>query len=228
MTHIVIHNSSQVAQEYLLTLAGKLLGRKIRGLDELGANPDFHALSKGKESIGIEDVKKLQKEMVYQPYQEQFQIGVIFNAHNLTTEAQNALLKTLEEQPATTEYILLVNNERNLLPTIISRGIRHYVKTGAPKKEARAGRPEVLDMDLIEQFTLIEKLAKEGGVDALLESLLRYFRDSLREGIKKGTEEKVVANRKGIETVTTAQVRLKANGNKKLVLENMMLHLQDI
>jgi hypothetical protein len=228
MTHIVIHNSSNVAQEYLLTLTGKLLGRKIPQLTDLQSNPDFHGLAKGGESIGIEDVKKLQKEMVYQPFQEDFQIGVIFNAHNLTTEAQNALLKTLEEQPATTEYILLVNNEKNLLPTIVSRGIKHYVKTRSPKKEAKPPRPEILDMDLVDQFAQIEKLAKEGGINPMLESLLHYFRNSLTEGIRKKREEEVAANRRAVETVTTAQIRLKANGNKKLVLENMMLHLQDI
>ncbi len=226
MTHIIIHNNLQAREEYLLSLVSRLLQREFVSLKELSSNPDYHSISKGNESIGIEDVKKLQKEMVFQPFQEISQIAVIPNSHNLTHEAQNALLKTLEEQPGATEYILLVNNEKNLLPTIISRGVKHYVKTEKAEKEETYAKPEVLEMDLVERFALVEGLVKNGGYEELLESLLHYFRQEMREAIVRSKDELVQSNRKAIETVTTAQTRLKANGNKKLVLENMLLHLE--
>ena len=48
-------------------------------------------------------------------------ICLIYQAENLTTEAQNALLKTLEEPPPSTHLILLTSNHHRLLDTIISR-----------------------------------------------------------------------------------------------------------
>lgn len=72
-------------------------------------------------SIGIEDVRKLQQKLFLKPYKSTDKASIIHDAHMLTIEAQNALLKILEEPPDHTYIILSAENQDRLLPTIISR-----------------------------------------------------------------------------------------------------------
>src|ERR1700744_3250250 len=76
---------------------------------------------KATQSIGIEDIKKLQEKLFLKPIRSQTKLVVIEDAHLLTTEAQNALLKVLEEPPANTNIILAAETKELLLPTILSR-----------------------------------------------------------------------------------------------------------
>lgn len=73
------------------------------------------------QSIGIEEVKNMQKKIFLKPIKSPTKAVVIEDAHLLTTEAQNALLKVLEEPPANTIIILGTDTKEALLPTILSR-----------------------------------------------------------------------------------------------------------
>lgn len=73
------------------------------------------------QSIGIEEIKRVQKKIFLKPIKSAQKAVIIEDAHLLTTEAQNALLKVLEEPPAQTIIILGVNTKEALLPTILSR-----------------------------------------------------------------------------------------------------------
>lgn len=74
-------------------------------------------------SIGIEEIRNLEQFLSLKvPRNVIFNRGIIIeNADRLTTEAQNALLKTLEEPPEGTIIILTAPHEKTLLPTIVSR-----------------------------------------------------------------------------------------------------------
>jgi DNA polymerase III delta prime subunit len=74
-----------------------------------------------KSSIGIEDVKNMQKKLFLKPLKSPAKALLIEESHLLTTEAQNALLKVLEEPPSNTIIMLLSESKESLLPTIISR-----------------------------------------------------------------------------------------------------------
>lgn len=71
--------------------------------------------------IGIEQVREMQKEIAYKPYQSDWKIYIIDGADKMTPEAANSLLKTLEEPPHYAILILLAWELDKLLPTIISR-----------------------------------------------------------------------------------------------------------
>ncbi len=83
-------------------------------------DPDFLFLD-SENSIGIDQIRKLQKKLSFKPFQSNFKIAFINHAENLTLPAQQALLKNLEEPPAHTIIILSAPNSDLLLPTIISR-----------------------------------------------------------------------------------------------------------
>ena len=76
------------------------------------------------KAIGIEAVRQLEKFLALKvpgKAKEHDRAVVLENAHLLTPQAQNALLKTLEEPPAGTVLILTVNHGQSVLPTIRSR-----------------------------------------------------------------------------------------------------------
>ena len=59
--------------------------------------------------------------MEIKPYKYKYKIFIVENADNMTVQAQNALLKTIEEPPAYGIIILISTNYEQFLPTIISR-----------------------------------------------------------------------------------------------------------
>ncbi|MCL5433266.1 MAG: DNA polymerase III subunit [Patescibacteria group bacterium] len=73
------------------------------------------------EKLGIEQIRNMQKRVFLKPFKSKIKISVIQNAEKLTTEAQNALLKVLEEPPSDTIIILTTTNKEHLLATILSR-----------------------------------------------------------------------------------------------------------
>ncbi len=74
-----------------------------------------------KSSIGIDQIRQLQKEIAYKPYEGSHKIYLIKEADKLTEQAANSLLKTLEEPPPFAVIILLVEELSRILPTVISR-----------------------------------------------------------------------------------------------------------
>jgi len=78
-------------------------------------------LPEGKAEISIDLVRELQAFMMLAPYESPFKIGLLLNFHQATIQAQNALLKTLEEAPERARLILTADAAENLLPTIVSR-----------------------------------------------------------------------------------------------------------
>lgn len=73
------------------------------------------------KAVGIGDVREVQKKIYLKPFKSDFKAVLIDATAGITIEAQNALLKTLEEAPNDTIIILQVLNSDELLPTILSR-----------------------------------------------------------------------------------------------------------
>ncbi|MFH1533482.1 MAG: hypothetical protein ABID64_00950 [Nitrospirota bacterium] len=92
--------------------------------NELGVRSyDTHRLIPKEQSltIGIADIRTWQRELFLTPLTSPYTIGIIPNAQLLTIEAQNALLKTLEEPPTHTKIYIESQSSSSLLPTILSR-----------------------------------------------------------------------------------------------------------
>ncbi|MCR5357357.1 MAG: DNA polymerase III subunit [Lachnospiraceae bacterium] len=75
-------------------------------------------------TIGVEDVRlQIVSDVYVRPYSSRWKIYIVNDAEKLSIQAQNALLKTLEEPPEYVVIMLLTSNISSLLPTIISRSI---------------------------------------------------------------------------------------------------------
>jgi DNA polymerase-3 subunit delta' len=123
---------------------------------ENNRHPDVHIFESGESEIKIEYIRQLQREVNLKPYEGRTKVFIIDNAHRLTAEASNALLKILEEPAARSLIILISDKPALLFKTIISR-----CKTlkFAPLKRA----------------ALQEILKKDYSIDNNLSYFLAYF-----------------------------------------------------
>lgn len=84
-------------------------------------HPDFLIIEPDGNLIKIEQIRNMQKKIQEKPIISKRKIYIINDADKMTKEAQNCLLKTLEEPPEYISIILIGNNESSFLPTIKSR-----------------------------------------------------------------------------------------------------------
>jgi DNA polymerase-3 subunit gamma/tau len=85
-----------------------------------GASPDIVEIDAA-SNRGIDDIRDLRERVRYAPVQLRSKVYIIDEAHQITGAAANAFLKTLEEPPAHTRFILATTDPEELLPTIVSR-----------------------------------------------------------------------------------------------------------
>src|SRR3712207_6138992 len=85
-----------------------------------GASPDFIEIDAA-SNRGIDDIRDLRERVRYAPAQLRSKVYIIDESHQITGAAANAFLKTLEEPPAHTRFILATTEPEELLPTIVSR-----------------------------------------------------------------------------------------------------------
>lgn len=90
---------------------------------ESSNNPDvFYVKAAKTKSIGVDDIREQIVEKVkIKPYSYERKIFIVDEADTMTVQAQNALLKTLEEPPKYVLIILIAENMENFLPTVLSR-----------------------------------------------------------------------------------------------------------
>jgi DNA polymerase III subunit delta' len=87
-----------------------------------GVHPDVLAIEPGESgSIKIDQVRDAIDRSAYRPFEGKRRVVIIDEADALVPEAQNALLKTLEEPPAASTFVLVTSRADVLLPTVLSR-----------------------------------------------------------------------------------------------------------
>ncbi len=92
-----------------------------KGLIEKSKHPDFKLWETDKKYIGVSTIRNLQEGLFLSKTQSKRKVVMINEGEKLTTQAQNALLKILEDPPEETTFLILVENLSKLLPTLISR-----------------------------------------------------------------------------------------------------------
>ncbi|MBQ7065455.1 MAG: DNA polymerase III subunit delta [Lachnospiraceae bacterium] len=98
--------------------------------------PDIiHVLHEKPNTIGVEDIRnKINNDIGIKPYSSPYKIYIMNEGEKMTVQAQNALLKTLEEPPAYGIIMILTTNLDTLLPTILSRCVVLNMKPVADEK----------------------------------------------------------------------------------------------
>ncbi len=228
MTTLIIHPKFEIQQKYAQDIAQDYLGQ-IFNWEKL--HPDLHILDgRDHNSIGIDDVRNLIKHVQYQPYSAPFQVGIIFLANLLTIEAQNSLLKTLEEPGPTTQFILTTPHEKYLLATISSRSNKIYVKEGLQTEEQGTDASDFFQKELADQLIDIDELLnaekeEPGKIKEFLASLLITFRQQLLTATTVKDAKLADEISQKIRKINKALYYISRNANKRLTLENLVLQL---
>ncbi len=88
---------------------------------EGGNHADLHQIRSAEPRIKIAEVREAERALSLRPVEGQRKVLLIEDAHKLTVEAQNALLKTLEEPRGAAHLVLTTSRLLNVLPTVVSR-----------------------------------------------------------------------------------------------------------
>lgn len=162
-------------------------------------------------TISVDDIRtQINNDVAIKPYSSPYKIYIVNEAEKMTPQAQNAILKTLEEPPAYVVILLLTSNVDALLPTILSRCVILNMKPVADEKVRKFLMQELQVPDYKADVCVAFARGNIGKAKALASSedfenvknealsLLKYVRDmELHEivaAIKKITEYKLEVN----------------------------------
>lgn len=183
------------------------------------------------QSIGIETVKLMQKKLFLKPIKSAIKLLVIEEAHLLTPEAQNALLKILEEPPDNTHIILATETKEALLPTILSRcqifELEEEKKTLSEKtyEELSQFIEELPELSLGDRLKKAEILAKDKDkAISWIETLILMLREKLLGNIILGTTEGVIPGSDSEHTPQGTGARMTNIDYTKLLKALQKLH----
>ncbi|MFB0972810.1 MAG: DNA polymerase III subunit delta' C-terminal domain-containing protein [Neofamilia sp.] len=96
------------------------------------SNPDYLFITSDNGTIKKEQISELINFLAIRPFDSKYKVVIVEHFHTATIDAQNALLKTLEEGPVYGKIILLSENSRSILETVLSR-VKLYRFNPIPK-----------------------------------------------------------------------------------------------
>ncbi|WQX78779.1 DNA polymerase III subunit gamma/tau [Helicobacter pylori] len=194
----------------------------------------------GASNRGIDDVRNLIEQTRYKPSFGRYKIFIIDEVHMFTTEAFNALLKTLEEPPSHVKFLLATTDALKLPATILSR-TQHFRFKKIPENSVISHLKTILEKEQVSyESSALEKLAHSGqgslrDTITLLEQAINYCDNAI-------TESKVAAMLGAIDRsvledffqslINQDEARLQEryvileNYETESVLEEMMLFLK--
>lgn len=137
---------------------------------------DRHELTESGSSIGIAETKSFLSLLKLTPMLSEYAVGIIRHAHLMTPEAQNSLLKILEEPSPRCRFIICSPETERMLPTVVSRC---FVKP-APRKALPAVDPKVsLLLEELPHLSEGQLLAKTDTIAATREDSRTFMVNAL-------------------------------------------------
>ena len=189
--------SGRAANAYLLVggvrgMAGELAERVLHllfGPGDLRVHPDIHRLMPEKKTriISVEAMRERMIEpMEKTTFMGGWKAGVVLGADRLRTESANAFLKTLEEPPPHTLFLLLSERPEQLLPTIISRCQRIDLPDARAQQLEEPYRTQVLDALASNDLTgVTARAAAAAKLAAVLEALEELAAARVQEDLEE-------------------------------------------
>ncbi|BDQ32789.1 DNA polymerase III subunit gamma/tau [Pseudodesulfovibrio portus] len=145
----------------------------------------------GASNRGIDDARRLKEDIGYAPVECRYKVFIIDEAHMLTKEAFNALLKTLEEPPPRATFIMATTEHHKFPATIISR-CQHYTFKMLPQGELVTHLEKIMDAESLKfEPGALQIIAKRGAGSvrdsmSLLGQALAMGEDVLKEEDVRG------------------------------------------
>lgn len=212
-------NASQRDKE-----VSKILDKHNLTIKKLSSDIHIVDIPEEKKSIGIDQIRTAISFLGKKPFENPHKAVVIYHSETLTLEAQNALLKTLEEPPEYALMILAAKTEYAMLPTILSRCIKVQVRS----EEQELSKEPVVELLQLSKGKLLEWAAEKSKAEKselveLLETWLEELHYELR---KKESGISLEHAKNAIQLIQVVKDDLeKTNINTKLALEYLALNL---
>ena len=132
----ILNGPDQSGKKMLAEAFAMALQCEKKGIEGSHNQPDIIYVSHEKpNTISVDDIRRqVNQDIVVKPYASPYKIYIVDEAEKMNPQAQNALLKTMEEPPAYAVILLLTTNADMFLPTILSRCIRLNLKPVANEK----------------------------------------------------------------------------------------------
>ncbi|MCL2197928.1 MAG: hypothetical protein FWB80_03295 [Defluviitaleaceae bacterium] len=182
---------------------------------ESGNHPDTFFVKGTKAQIGVEDAREqIIMPVAVKPFKYRYKIFIIEG--NITPQAQNALLKTIEEPAPYGVFLFLAKNTFGFLPTILSRCIVKKIRGGdfvAVSTLAEEIAASVKNADIPKAFGLYKK------IEPLSKEELNEFLDALY--VLYGHQR----NFDAVDAITKTKQIISQNGNLQLAIELMLLKM---
>lgn len=226
---LIVQGSARQRLKIAKNLAEKSLGQPVISLTQ---HPDlfYFPANSGENSLGIDAIRNLIKRLSKTTTQAKNKVGLIEEAHRMTREAQNALLKTLEEPPPHSVLILTSPKTERLLPTIVSRcEIRRLTPTidlpqeDSEYQEAIKAWPEVLRKNRGERLAWVEenkiRFTDKDKTKLWLEAWTSLWRDLV---LKQNQAPVPTLLRQALQA---RRWLITTNVNPRLLWENFLLQL---
>ena len=121
-------------------------------------------------NTGVDNVREVIENSQYRPARSRFKIYIIDEAHMLSKQAFNALLKTLEEPPSHVKFILATTEAEKLLPTILSR-CQRYDFRNIPTREIAGHLADLCKREKIKADEEALLLVAKAGAGSMRDSL---------------------------------------------------------
>lgn len=178
-----------------------------------------------KDSIGIEKTRDFQKLLSIRPVAHPIKVGIIHDAESLTIEAQNSLLKFLEEPPDNVFIFLSASNDHSLLPTVISRC--QIISAPASKMEISSEDFQKMSnwLETLSSASLPVRLNMVQQITASRDSAIKWLDQVLifihSKILSLKPDSKLTDQ---FRRIFEAKKHLKANSNVRLTMENLFIN----
>lgn len=196
-----------------------------------GNHPDVRWIGEDEKlrSLKIEEVRDIIGWVSLRPYEGEWKVLIVCQAERLTVEAQNALLKTLEEPPAHTVFCLLVQNKDHVLETIKSRSFEIRLRPEKTQSPDAGGAAADFGKKRWEDFFEDYQAAPRDQVFELMDFLMERFRGLLAEGsARRLSGIRPQAWLAAVEAVYETKAALDGNANQKLALTRLAMKMKQL
>lgn len=206
---ILVSNSSSDIDSYIENFT-KL--HKIKETDVFKIIPE-------KKELSVGQIRELKKQLVVGIAHRVF---VLYDFHRASLEAQNALLKSLEENSEANSFFLVTNNEYSLLPTIRSRARTVQLKPAEGKKVSPKWEKLLLSLETAENYgflsdSLLNALNREDAM-VMLDDIMEFYHRRLPQQ----PEVISIILRKALQLKTFLEHN---NVNPQLTIDNLLIFI---
>ncbi|MCM8806124.1 MAG: hypothetical protein NC825_05290 [Candidatus Omnitrophica bacterium] len=204
--------------------------------------PDLHIIKPEKRNLSIDEVRSIKEQMYIKPYLGRYRIFVI-ESDWMQAPAANSLLKILEEPPAYGIIIILTRNNKNFVPTIVSRAInlRLNIEIENLEKDNFDRIQNLINSTnqkkLAQMIEIAGEIAKDSTreeIEEIFDTMILSARHNLLENIAIGESPLHQSQSSGIiklddyrilSKILDKRVYLKFNVNIRMFLEVLALYI---